>query len=308
MKYRTLGKTGLVVSVIGVGTWQLGGEWGKDFLQDEVDEMFAAARQHGINLIDTAECYGDHTSERLVGRAIQAHREQWIVCTKFGHKFHGPFNRTEPRTPDDIFMQVDDSLAALKTDYIDVLQFHSWGDDTFFNDDVQRACEQLLDSGKVRHMGNSIGSNENISQTAASSQYKIEIIQLIYNRLDRAPENRVFASCIEQNLGVLARVPLASGFLSGKYKPGATFADGDVRSRWKSPTPEQRIAEAQKIAAEEVPPGVPMSQWALAWCLRHPAVSAVIPGCKSVEQVEANAKAADLEMVHADHPQAWRGV
>lgn len=308
MKYRTLGKTDLVVSVIGIGTWQLGGEWGKDFTQDEVDDMFAAARQYGINLIDTAECYGDHTSERLIGRAIMTRRDQWIVCTKFGHKFHGPFNRTEPRSPEDIAQQVDESLAALKTDYVDVLQFHSWGDQQYFNDEVHAACDKLLTSGKVRHLGNSIGSNENLAQTASSTEKKIEVIQLIYNRLDRGPEARVFASCIEQNLGVLARVPLASGFLSGKYKPGATFEASDVRSHWKNPTSEQRIAEVQKIAAEEIPPGVPMAQWALAWCLRHPAVTAVIPGCKSVKQVEDNATAADLEMVHVDHPQTWRGV
>src|SRR5215204_7088308 len=125
MKYRTLGSTGLKVSVIGVGTWQLGGEWGKDFTQAEVDPMFRRAKELGINLIDTAECYGDHTSERLIGAAISRDREKWIVATKFGHKFHGYMNRTDTRTPETAREEIEQSLKALATDYIDIEQYHS---------------------------------------------------------------------------------------------------------------------------------------------------------------------------------------
>jgi myo-inositol catabolism protein IolS len=121
MQYRRLGKTHLRVSVIGLGTWQFGGEWGKDFTQDEVNQIFAAARESGINLIDTAECYGDHTSESLIGNAIAADRDDWIVATKFGHRFHGHLNRTDERTAADASAQVEASLAALKTDHIDLL-------------------------------------------------------------------------------------------------------------------------------------------------------------------------------------------
>src|SRR4051812_22244865 len=102
MKYRRLGKTNLRVSVIGVGTWQFGGEWGKEFSQPEVDAIFDAARETEINFIDTAECYGDHTSETFIGNAIARDRDQWVVATKFGHKFHGYMNRTEPRSPKDV--------------------------------------------------------------------------------------------------------------------------------------------------------------------------------------------------------------
>src|SRR3954463_6199043 len=98
MKYRTLGRTKLRVSVIGIGTWQLGGEWGKDFSQPEVDAIFDRARDLGVNLIDTAECYGDHTSERLIGAAIARDRDKWIVATKFGHKFLGYMKRIDTRT------------------------------------------------------------------------------------------------------------------------------------------------------------------------------------------------------------------
>src|SRR5688572_5915499 len=124
MKYRRLGKTNLTVSVIGVGTWQFGGEWGKNFTQDEVDRMFARGRDLGMNLIDTAECYGDHLSESLIGRAIQCERDKWVLATKFGHKFNGLLKRIDQRTAADVRRQLEDSLRALRTDYVDLYQFH----------------------------------------------------------------------------------------------------------------------------------------------------------------------------------------
>ena len=304
MKYRTLGSTGLKVSVVGVGTWQLGGEWNKDFSQDEVNAMFNRARDLGINLIDTAECYGDHVSEKLVGAAIQRDRGKWVVATKFGHKYHGYLNRTEPREPQDIIEQLNDSLRALRTDYIDVYQYHSWGDAQFDDPAVLDVLHKAKRQGKIRHIGNSVGKNTNVRQLDASQDRDITVIQIIYNRLDRVPEEESFPSCIRQNLGVLARVPLASGYLSGKYKPGMTFDPKDVRSNQKSEQRDEKLREVERIAKNELPAGVDMATWALAWCLQHSAVTAVIPGCKDVKQVESNARAADLDIVRGDHPQA----
>jgi myo-inositol catabolism protein IolS len=308
MKYRRLGKSGLRVSAIGLGTWQFGGEWGKDFAQAEVDQMFDAARDVGINLIDTAECYGDHTSEAFIGNAIARDRQNWIVATKFGHKFHSHLNRTDERTASDMLTQLEGSLKALKTDYIDLLQYHSIRYEEFANDELSAALEKVMKAGKVRHLGNSIGgqTRNNINQIEDSTKRHVEAIQLIYNRLDRTPEEKAFEICRKQDLGVLARVPLASGFLSGKYKPGATFDKNDVRAGQEKAQLEKRLREVEEIRRSEVPPGVDMAQWALAWCLKHPAVSTVIPGCKDVKQVRSNAAAADLEMVREDHPQAWK--
>ncbi len=298
MKYRILGSTGLRVSVVGVGTWQYGGEWGMRFTQAMADPILGRAKELGINLLDTAECYGDHYSESLVGNYLRGQRQQWIVATKFGHKFHGNFDRTDHFDAAGALASVEDSLRALQTDYIDLLQFHSGSDAAFDNPELWAALARLVQSGKVRHLGISIGSNTNLHQTAGASQVGAEAIQVIYNRLDRAPEAEVFPSCQAQNLGVLARVPLASGLLSGKYKPGATFTDpDDIRSKRDPAMIEERLRQVAQIAASEVPTGVPMAAWALAWCLRHPAVSCVIPGCKSVEQVEFNAAAADLAFV-----------
>lgn len=305
MKYRTLGLTGLKVSVVGIGTWQLGGEWGKTFGQSEVDQMFDTARALGINLIDTAECYGDHLSESLIGKAIARDRKSWIVATKFGHQFHKNFERSEPRSPRDVRKQTEKSLMALRTDYIDLQQYHSWGDAQFFNDDALAELHKLKDEGKIRHFGNSVGSNQNVKQISSSNSRSIEVIQLIYNRLDPSPESTTFPICIEQKLGVMARVPLASGFLSGKYKPGAKFGEIDPRSHWKDVHSDERLRKVEQIRQSEVPPGTDMATWALAWCLRHPAVTCVIPGCKNVEQVRKNVECIKLaSLVRDDHPQA----
>lgn len=304
MKYRTLGKTGMNVSVIGLGTWQFGGEWGKTYKQEEVDAIFSKAREVGMNLIDTAECYGDHLSEQLIGEAIKTDREQWVLATKFGHQFHGFYDRTHHYKPEEVLKQLDDSLRALQTDYIDLYQFHSGGDEFFDNDDLWTMLDKQVEAGKIRHLGTSIAKNDNVFQVEKSVEFQSESIQVVYNRLDRTPEDEVFPVCEENNLGVMARVPLASGFLSGKYKPGTTFEKDDVRSLRDQEETERKLALAAEIQNHEVPEGVPMAQWALAWCLKHPAVSCVIPGCKDPHQVELNAKAAELDMVSMSHPQA----
>jgi myo-inositol catabolism protein IolS len=300
MQYRRLGKTELVVSVIGIGTWQLGGEWGKEFEQPEVDAMFDRARQLGINLIDTAECYGDHASERLVGAAIQRDRDKWVLCTKFGHHFHKYMDRTRVYDPDDVRKQLEASLKSLRTDYIDLYQFHSGNNDMFRTPGLWEMLNEQVKAGKVRHLGISVSPNDNLLQVDRATEVGAKAVQVVYNRLDRKPEEGLLQSCQRQDLGVLARVPLASGYLSGKYKPGAKFESDDVRSTHDQQKTQEKLEEVQRIAQTEVPPGVGMAQWALAWCLRHDAVACVIPGCKNVQQVESNAAGADL--ARKDHP------
>jgi aryl-alcohol dehydrogenase-like predicted oxidoreductase len=308
MRYRVLGKTNLRVSVIGVGTWQFGGEWGVDFSQSQVDAILDAAADCGINLIDTAECYGAGTSEAFIGGFLKTQkRSDWVIATKFGHQFHDLFNRTDHWTAAEVLKQLDESLARLGTDYIDVYQFHSGGDNVFDNADLWTALAKAKAAGKIRHLGISIGSNDNLHQTSSASKIDAETIQVVYNRLDRKPEERVLPSCLEQNLGVLARVPLASGFLSGKYKPGdeGSFPKNDVRGHWWTPEGiASTLKTVEEIKSKEVPAGVNMASWALAWVLQHPAVTCVIPGMKSVGQVDSNAAAADVSLSPAPHPQA----
>ncbi len=297
MRYRILGKSNLRVSVIGIGTWQFGGEWAKNYAQSEVTPIFQKALELGVNLIDTAECYGDHTSEALIGQALKElrARDKFIIATKFGHHFVSNFERTEPRSPADVQKQLDDSLRALQTDSIDLYQYHSWGDKEFLNAEVRTVLLKAQAAGKIRHIGNSIrAAVDNTFQLDHAEDVHIETAQVVYNRLDRKAETLLFPTCQQKNIGVLARVPLASGFLSGKYKPGARFPENDVRTKWQSKNMDERLMEVETIQQNEVPPGVPMSQWALAWCLQNPAVHAVIPGCKSPDQLEQNAAAANL--------------
>jgi len=308
MKYRRLGRTQVRVSVVGVGTWQFGGEWGKQFSQPEVDRILGRAKDLGINLIDTAECYGDHLSEALVGQAIRAERDDWIVATKFGHRFIGHLDREDLWLPEEVRRQLEDSLRALQTGTIDLYQFHSGSNEAFDNDALWTMLSKQVEAGKIRHLGISISSKgDTLHQVARAVAVGASTIQVVYNRLDRQPEEAVFPSCSEQDLGVLARIPLASGFLSGKYSPGAEFTtQGDLRSDWDRARIQDRLRQVQDIEQREVPPGVPMAPWALAWCLQHPAVTCVIPGCKSAEQVASNASAANLALVRDDHPQAWK--
>lgn len=295
MKTRLLGRTGLPVSVVGVGTWQFGGEWGRTYTAAEVREILAAARDCGLNLIDTAECYGDHLSERLIGEALPGRREDWVIATKWGHKFQACFQRDQCFGPADLLTQLEASLQALRTDHVDLLQFHSGTDAEFATPGMWAAAAEAKRQGKVRFLGTSISGNyAGTAQVDRSTEVGVDVIQVVYNRLQREPEAAVLPSCQRQNLGVLARVPLASGFLSGKYRPGHKFPANDVREVWKKANRDELLAEVERIAATEVPAGVPLAQWALAWVLRNPAVSAVIPGCKDAAQVRANAAAVAL--------------
>ena len=234
MKYRRLGKTLMSVSVIGIGTWQLGGEWGKTFEQAEVDAMIDKGAELGINLIDTAECYGDHLSEKLIGHAIKGRRDKWVIATKFGHKFKPNFERENLFEAAQVQRQLEDSLTVLQTDYIDLYQFHSGTDEMFDTPGLWEMLQKQLDAGKIRHMGISISKkHSSFYQVQKASDVGTAAIQAVYNRVHRKPEGKIFDSCIRQNLGVLARVPLASGFLSGKYSKDSKFAGTDIRSSWQ---------------------------------------------------------------------------
>ena len=297
MLYRRLGKTELNVSVVGVGTWQLGGEWGKNYQQSEVNAMIARAKELGINLIDTAECYGDHTSEGLIGQAIEGHRDDWIIATKFGHKFHSNFSRTDLFDPASVQFQLEESLRSLKCEYIDLYQFHSGPDEAFDNPDLWRMLTKQVEAGKIRFLGLSVSNTNNPLQIQKMSEYGISALQIIYNRLNREPETEIFPLCEREDIGVLARVPLAAGLLSGKYTPDTKFTDpNEVRSLRDPEMVRQQLIEVEKIKTAEVPESVPMAAWALTWCLRNSAVTTVIPGCKSIKQVESNAKAIELMM------------
>jgi aryl-alcohol dehydrogenase-like predicted oxidoreductase len=295
MRYRVMGSTGLRVSVVGLGTWQFGGEWGRSFSQAEADTILDKAAELGINLIDTAECYGDHLSERLIGDYLNRRdRSRWIVATKFGHHFQKFMDRREDFSAADVRQQLEASLRALRVETIDLYQFHSGADAACLNEELWAMLAEEKRAGRIRHLGISILGKGSELQAREARRLGAEVLQVIYNRMDRRPEQMYFPHARRDNLGILARVPLASGLLTGKYRPGASFPANDWRSTFDAEKMRKDLAEVERIQQTEVPAGVPLAQWALAWCLSNPLVSAVIPGCKDAAQVQANAAAATL--------------
>lgn len=308
MRYRRLGKTDLEVSAIGLGTYQFGGRWGKTFTQRAANEIVAAAEDCGINLLDTAECYGmNHLSETLVGSAIASSRDRWILATKFGHEKVSPSKNRQAWTPEEVRQQLEASLRALETDYIDLYQFHSGSNDDFDNDELWTMLGKQQQQGKIRYLGISVSrksSEWRTYQTKRATDVGAFVIQAKYNRLERDAETEVLPECLVQDLGVIARVPLASGLLSGRYQTLAAFADADARAKkYDADTIARMQQEIDAILESELPEGLTLPEYALAWALSHPAVSCVIPGCKTVEHVERNAAVAVVQWPGEPHPQ-----
>lgn len=295
MHYRRLGNTELSVSVIGIGTWQFAGVWAKHFEQPEVDAILSRARELGINFIDTAECYGyDHLSEKFIGNSIAGQRDQWIVATKFGHN-HGNDLGNGNYQSAQVLIQLEESLRALQTDYIDVYQLHSATDTLFDNDELWTMLNKQVQAGKVRFLGNSIGLSHLQHQAARSREFGISVIQTTYNAVQTKAEQALFPVAAEQDLGVIARTPLASGLLTGKYQPGHVFASDDVRSMRPQQGIDREINAALKVLQEK-PGDMEAAAWANAWCLKQSRVAAVIPGIKSLAQLETNALAGSLTL------------
>jgi len=292
MKYRILGKTGLNASVISLGTHQFSGEWAQAFSPQEVETILSRASELGINVIDAAECYGDHTVEGLIGASIKSGRDKWILATKFGHAYSGT-RKIGAWSAGQVRQQLEDSLRALQTDCIDLYQFHSGRNEEFDNDELWTMLNSQVRAGKIRFLGLSLSAEvllkDDLHQLDLAEKVGASVVQVVYNRLQKKAEERVLPFCESRQLGVLARVPLAKGFLSGHYKPGTVFPENDTRSGYSQNFNDEQLRLVEEIKRSEVPSGENMAQWALAWCLKHKAVTSVVVGCKSIAQLESNA-------------------
>lgn len=292
MRFRKLGSTNLDVSVIGLGTFQFGGEWGKQFAQIEINQIVKTAADRGINFIDTAECYGNHQVESFIGKAISNNRDHWIIATKFGHTFNGFMDRSSDWSPKGVTKQLERSLKALRTDYIDLYQFHSGGNEDFEQDGLWTALDKHVKSGKIRNLGISIQHatvmNDDLFQLKSAKKVNAKVIQVVYNRFSRDAERLLLPYCEKNELGVIARIPLARGFLSGKYSNEYLFPTNDLRSSQDRKITLRMIKEASEIKKNEVPQGMNMAQYALKWILNHSAINCCVVGCKDVKQVIEN--------------------
>lgn len=296
MQYRKFGRTGLDVSEIGYGAWGIGGiQWvgGQD------DESVAALKRSielGLNFIDTALAYGEGHSERIVGQVLRELGASVAVATKIP-----PKNQLWPARPgipiDETFPYeyavacTEQSLRNLGREQIDLQQFHVWHPDWVERDDWKRAIEDLKASGKVRYFGISINDHQPDSAISAIETGLIDTVQVIYNVFDQSPERALFPICQQKNIGVIARVPLDEGALTGSITEDTQFAPGEFRAAYfRGDHKKQVVEHVTPLVADLEAAGItqPLAEVALRYCLSHPAVSTVIPGMRRIRNVEAN--------------------
>ncbi len=300
MKYRELGRTGLKVSEIGYGAWGIGGN---QWRGGEDSTSLAALRRaidQGLNFIDTALAYNEGHSETLVGQAVRESRETVYVATKIP-----PQNRTWPAAPGVPLSEVfpyayaiectNTSLANLGVEQIDLQQFHVWNPIWFFQDEWRRAIEDLKQSGKVRYFGVSINDHQPESALDIVASGLIDTVQVIYNVFDQSPERWLYPACQQHGVGVLARVPLDEGSLTGTLREDTTFDEGDFRA-WYFREGRLRdvLPRVAALSAATSSMSGTLAQRCLRFCLTHPAVSTVIPGMRRPETVDLNCAVSDL--------------
>jgi aryl-alcohol dehydrogenase-like predicted oxidoreductase len=299
MNYRLLGRTGLLVSEIGFGSWGIGGKMWADSDDRESIKALHRAIELGVNFIDTALVYGDGHSERLIGQVLKETKENVYVATKIPPKnmvwpaLKGiPLKEVFPY--EHIINSTEKSLKNLGVDTIDLQQFHVWNDEWALRDEWWEAIQKLKEDGKIRFFGVSINDHEPWNAIQLIKTGRVDTVQVIYNIFDQSPEDELFPICIEYNIGVIVRVPFDEGSLTGKITPETQFPEGDWRNRYfKGDRKQQvweRVQKLEKLLGEEAKT---LSELALRFCLSHEAVSTVIPGMRKVEHVEENCSVSD---------------
>jgi aryl-alcohol dehydrogenase-like predicted oxidoreductase len=300
MKYKTLGKTGLRVSIVGLGTMVHAGHFGP-MKDSESLEAIETALELGVNFIDTSDAYGAGYGETLLGNAFKGKRDKIVIATKGGNVMVGPNRGKRIFEPDYISRVMDESLRRLQTDYIDLYQLHNPTVEVIERGAVWEVLERAKKAGKIRHYGVSINSTE--EGTAAVKDGRAETIQVEYNLLAQEPAETFFPAAQQANIGVIARVPLKRGILTGKLKQSdeQRFQGEDVRARsFKGEAFAQELAKAEQLKFLAHGAVQSLGQAAIAFCIAHPAVSVVIPGARNAEQMRENASAADVEIPAAD--------
>ena len=300
MQYRELGHTGWKVSAISFGTWAIGGTWGTVRDQESLAALHRAL-DLGVNFFDTADVYGDGHSERLLARLRRERSEPFYIATKAGRRLTphiaGGYNR------ENLTGFVERSLKNLETETIDLLQLHCPPTEVYYMPEVFDILNDLVKAGKIRYYGVSV---EKVEEALKAIEFPgVQSVQIIFNMLRQRPADLFFKEAKRKQVGILARVPLASGLLTGKFSPSSTFESDDHRSfnrhgeafdRGETFAGLEFNAGLQVIEKLRllVPEGFTMTQMALRWILMFPEVTCAIPGAKRPEQVAENAQAADL--------------
>ena len=300
MQYRNLGRTGWNVSSISFGTWAVGAEWGAVNDQESLAALHRAL-DNGVNFFDTADVYGDGRSERLLAQLRSERSEPFYVATKAGRRLNphvaGGYNR------ENITAFVERSLQNLKTDTLDLLQLHCPPTPVYYMPEVFEVLDDLTNAGKLRHYGVSV---EKVEEALKAIEYPgVQTVQIIFNMFRQRPRDLFFAEAERRQVGILARLPLSSGMLSGKLTVNSRFAANDHRAFNRHGESFDRGEtfsgldydiglQAVEALRPHVPPGVTMAEMALRWILMFRAVTCAIPGAKRPDQVDENLRAADL--------------
>ncbi len=300
MEKRRLGKTGWDASVIGFGGWAIGADWGETD-DDTSRAALRAAAAAGVNFFDTADVYGDGRSERLLAGLRRELSEPIFVATKVGRR--APEQRVEHYRPENLVAWVDRSRENLETETLDLVQLHCPPTDLYYHPEVFAALDDLVARGAVAHYGVSV---ERVEEALKALDYPgVATVQIIYNIFRQRPAARFLAAARDAGVGVIVRVPLASGLLTGKMTPDTKFATNDHRNynrhgeafdigeTFAGVDLQTGLAAVEELRAL-VPPGQSMADVALRFCLSDPAVSTVIPGAKNPDQARENAAAGEL--------------
>jgi aryl-alcohol dehydrogenase-like predicted oxidoreductase len=313
MTQRELGRTGWKVSPISLGAWGIGGDaWGATDDDQSMRALHRAA-DLGVNLIDTADVYGDGHSERLIAQLRRERSEPILVATKAGRRL--PAQTAAGYDRANLTAFVERSLRNLDTEALDLLQLHCPPSEVYEMPEVFGILDDLVRAGKLRYYGVSV---ERVDEALRAIEYEgVQSVQIIFNMFRLKPSERFFAAARERRVGILARVPLASGLLSGKLRRDSSFSPSDHRAFNRhgerfdqgetfSGVDYEAGLEAVESLRGLVPAGASMAQLALRWILMFPEVTAAIPGAKNAQQVEDNVRAAELPPLADDAMAAVR--
>ena len=294
MKYRDFGKTGIKVSEVGFGAWAIGGNaHGNSYGPTDDEESFEAIQKAlamGCNFFDTADVYGWGHSEELLAKALKGRRDLAFIATKGGSDFYQGFGY-QTFTNEYVRFALEKSLERLKTDYIDLYQLHNPPDEIIKDESTYEVLVRLKEEGKIRAWGLSVTTLK--EALTALSFAKPDSLQLPYNVFIQEP-TEIFSRSVATGCAIIAREPLANGFLTGKYDNDSQFASGDVRKNWPRDYINARVEAVRQLRFLEVPSERTLAQSALQWVLLSAAVAVTIPGIKTLDQAEENLKAPDV--------------
>ena len=300
MKYRKLGKTNFEVSEISLGTWQVGGKWGDPFDDARAERILHEAIDRGVNFIDTADVYSDGLSEKAVGKVVRERSEYIYVATKCGRQINPHTN--ENYTVKALRGYVEESLRRMKIERIDLIQLHSIPNDVYYRPEIFGLFERLREEGKIQHLGVSV---EKVEEAIKAMEYpNVTTVQIIFNVFRQRPSELFFDLVKKHDIGVIARVPLASGLLTGKFTKDTTFGEEDHRNFNRNGEAFdkgetfsgidydrglQAVEELKKLFPDEQN----LAPVALQWILSFPEVSCVIPGASKLEHLQSNLSVTD---------------